>query len=145
MDEQARLEELIAKLRDRQYRITPQRIAVLKALLGNPNHPSVEHIYDQLKKDYPTMSLATVYKQVRQLKELGEVLELGFPDDDNRYDGMKPYPHVHLICQKCRKIMDIEYVRMDGIQDTVLQKTGYRWISNRIDIYGLCPDCQKGA
>ena len=59
-----------------------------------------QHI-EKVKKVFPTTSLATVYKTVALLKELNEVLELGFPEGSNRYDGNKPYPHPHLICTKC--------------------------------------------
>ena len=79
-------------------------MAVLKILAESEQHPSVEQIYDRMKPDLPMTSLTTVYKTVALLKEMGEVLELGFSDDSNRYDGSRPYPHPHLICIKCRKI-----------------------------------------
>ena len=62
-------------------------------LVKSQDHPNVEVIFEQLKKDFPTMSRATIYRNVMLLKSLGEVLEIGFPDGGNRYDGNKPYPH----------------------------------------------------
>jgi Fur family peroxide stress response transcriptional regulator len=67
-DPQARLEELVEKLREREYRITPQRLAILRILSASDGHPSAEHIFDQIKVEFPTTSLATVYKTIARLK-----------------------------------------------------------------------------
>ncbi len=113
-----RLEQIIAKLRERDFRITPQRIAILKIFLGSVEHPSVEQVYRQVKPDFPTTSLATVYKTVNLLKEVGEILEIGFADGGNRYDGNKPYPHPHLICTRCKTIVDpqIELIEQNRLR-----------------------------
>ena len=140
---QARLEELVEKLRERGYRVTPQRIAILKILALSDGHPSAERIYDQIKEEFPTTSLATVYKTIATLKEMGEVLELGFPNGSNRYDGNKPYPHTHLICVKCRDIIDPELEDLEILPTQVAQRAGYRLVSHRFDIYGICPRCQS--
>jgi Fur family peroxide stress response transcriptional regulator len=81
---------IIQKLRDNGHKITPQRLAIVHILAKSESHPSVEDIHVQIKNDFPTMSLATVYRNIVLLKSLGEVLELGFPDGSNRYDGNKP-------------------------------------------------------
>ncbi len=98
-----RLDQIITKLRARDCRITPQRVAILKIFLSSEEHPSVEQVYAQVKANFPTTSLATVYKTVHLLKEIGEILEIGFADGSNRYDGNKPYPHPHLICTPARQ------------------------------------------
>ena len=103
-DPQVRLEEMVKKLRERQCRMTPQRVALLRLLAASEGHPSAAHLYDRLRAQFPTTSLATVYKTLSLLDEMGEVLELGFSEDDNRYDGNKPYPHPHLICIRCRSM-----------------------------------------
>ena len=143
IDLQARLEELIEKLREGGHRITPQRLAILKILAVSDGHPSAEQIYERIKGDFPTTSLATVYKTIATLKEMDEVLELGFADDSNRYDGNKPYPHVHLICVKCRDISDPEVESLELLTQQVAQRAGYRLVSHRFDIYGICPRCQS--
>ena len=66
----------------------------------------MERIYEQVKENFATTSLATIYKTVLLLKQLNEVLELGFPDGSNRYDGNKPYPHPHMVCIRCKRIID---------------------------------------
>jgi Fur family peroxide stress response transcriptional regulator len=142
MDPQARFEELVNKLREREYRLTPQRIALLRLLAASEGHPSASHLYDQIKDQFPTTSLATVYKTLNVLKEMDEVLELGFSGDDNRYDGNKPYPHPHLICIRCQKILDPEVSLAQNLIQEVAQSSGYQIVGHRLDFYGLCPDCQ---
>ena len=145
MDAKTRFEELVDKLREHEYRLTPQRIALLRLLAASEGHPSASHLYDQIKDQFPTTSLATVYKTLNLLKEIDEVLELGFSDGDNRYDGNKPYPHPHLICINCHKILDPEVSLAQNLIQEVAQSSGYQIISHRLDFYGLCPDCQDGA
>lgn len=136
---------MLAKLKSRNFRITPQRYAVLRILAASEEHPSVAEIYEAVRAEFPTTSLATVYKTVGLLKEIGEVLELGFHDGNNRYDGNRPFPHPHVICTQCRKIMDPELVSLDSLSEEMSRMTGYRIISHRLDFFGMCPDCQKQA
>jgi Fur family peroxide stress response transcriptional regulator len=142
-DPQARLDEMITRLKERDHRLTPQRMAVLKILAASEGHPSVEQIYEVVKADFPMTSLATIYKTVTLLKEMGEVLELGFSDDSNRYDGNKPYPHPHLICTKCRNILDPEIATLGELRQEVARASGYRIMSHRLDFFGICPQCQE--
>ena len=137
--------EVIEKLKENQHRITPQRIAVLKILAESKGHPSVEKIYEQVRKQFPTTSLATVYKNVALIKELGEVLQLGFPDGSNRYDGNKPYPHPHLICTECRKIIDPSLSALTDVTQELVEETGFKITNHRLDFFGVCPDCQNKA
>lgn len=138
-----RLTRMLETLKQHNFRITPQRIAVLRILALSNGHPSVEQIYEEVKRDFPTTSLATVYKTVTLLKELNEVLELGFAEGSNRYDGNKPYPHPHLICTKCRKIIDPELESLKGVAKELTSETGFQITSHRLDFFGICPDCQK--
>ena len=143
IDPQARFDELVVRLKDRGYRLTPQRIAVLKVLAVSKGHPSVEQIYERVRADFPTTSLATIYKTVTLLKEMGQVLELGFSDGRNRYDGYKPYPHPHLVCVRCGKIVDVKVDALSELPQEVTRKTGYKIVSHRLDFFGLCPQCQE--
>jgi len=142
-DSPARLDELTAKLKARRCRLTPQRIAILKILTASSDHPSVEQVYEAVKADFPTTSLATVYKTVTMLKEMGEILELGFGNDGNRYDGKKPYPHPHLVCVKCNKIIDPEVVALGDLSRQIARMTGFHITGHRLDFYGICPQCQE--
>jgi Fur family peroxide stress response transcriptional regulator len=138
-----RLGHMLDKLKAQHFRITPQRIAVLRILAQSNGHPSVETIYEEVKRDFPTTSLATVYKTVTLLKELNEVLELGFPEGGNRYDGARPYPHPHLICTKCHRIIDPDLESLEGVTRELASETGFQITSHRLDFFGICPECQK--
>ena len=136
-----RFDVIIRKLRDSGHKITPQRLAIAKILSTSDGHPSVEDIHDQIKKDFPTMSLATVYRNIVLIKSLGEVLELGFPDGSNRYDGNKPYPHPHVVCIRCRKIVDPDLDSLDEMTKEVALETDFKILNHRLDFFGICNTC----
>jgi Fur family peroxide stress response transcriptional regulator len=142
-DADQRLEKMITGLRDMGHRVTPQRLAVLKVLAESKDHPSVGMIYEQIKKEFPTTSLATVYKTITVLKELDEVLELGFADVGSRYDGNRPFPHPHVICTKCGAIVDPKFTNMEKMAAEMAKKSGFKITNHRLDFFGLCPKCQK--
>jgi len=141
-DAKIRLNEMIAKLKEEGCRLTPQRLAVVKILAASQEHLSVEKIYGRVKADFPSTSLATIYKTVTLLRKVGEVMELGFVDDSNRYDGIRPYPHPHLICTKCKKIVDPDIPTLSDLPQELAEKTGYSIVNHRLDFFGICPQCQ---
>jgi Fur family peroxide stress response transcriptional regulator len=141
-DSGTRFEELMSRLRERECRLTPQRVALLRLLASSADHPSAAHLYDSLRAQFPTTSLATVYKTLALLDDMGEVLELGFSDDVVRYDAAKPYPHPHLICLRCHKIVDGEPSLAPTLARDVAPGSGFRVVGHRLDVYGLCPGCQ---
>ncbi|BDQ34762.1 Fur family transcriptional regulator [Pseudodesulfovibrio portus] len=143
MDSQKRLDYLLDVLRERGNRLTPQRVAILRALVRNDNHPSAEQIHGEILRDFPTTSLATVYKTIALLKEIGEILELGFGDDGSRFDGRKPYPHPHLICTQCGAILDSEVDNFNKLIDNLASRNGFSVQTHRFDIFGLCSACNK--
>lgn len=140
---QERLDRMLSRLKERGMRITPQRLEVLRILAQSEGHPSVEEIHRQVLNVFPTTSLATTYKTVALLKELNEVLELGFGDGSNRYDGHKPYPHPHVICTRCGKILDPDLSMLTDMAEEVARETGFRIQTHRLDFFGLCPQCQN--
>jgi Fur family peroxide stress response transcriptional regulator len=116
-------------------------MAIARILAGSEGHPSVEDIHVQIKNDFPTMSLATVYRNILLIKSLGEVLELGFPEGGNRYDGNKPYPHPHVVCMKCKKIVDPDLESLDEMKKEVSEETNFQILYHRLDFFGICSDC----
>jgi Fur family peroxide stress response transcriptional regulator len=137
-----RLDQMLSKLRDHDFRITPQRLAVLKVLAASEAHPSVERIYETVRAQFPTTSIATIYKTVALLKQENEVIEISFPDGSNRYDGNKPYPHPHLICTRCKKIIDPDLSSLEDLAKEVTKETGFQITTHRVDFFGLCRECQ---
>jgi Fur family peroxide stress response transcriptional regulator len=142
-DPQARFEQLLSKLKESGYRLTPQRVELIRLIAASEGHPSASQLYERIKTQFPTMSLATVYKTLDLLKELDEVLEIGLRDDSH-YDGNKPYPHPHLICTNCQTIMDGELdAAVKKIVQEVEKNFGFQIIKHQLDFYGICPDCQN--
>jgi Fur family peroxide stress response transcriptional regulator len=137
-----RLGQMLSKLKGHDFRITPQRLAVLNVLAASDGHPSVERIYDMVRVQFPTTSIATIYKTVALLKQENEVLEISFPDGSNRYDGNKPYPHPHLICTRCKKIIDPDLSSLEDLAKEVTRETGFQIATHRVDFFGLCRECQ---
>jgi Fur family peroxide stress response transcriptional regulator len=143
-DPQKRYDTIIQKIRANGHKLTPQRLAIVRILAKSEDHPSVENIFDQIKSDFPTMSLATVYRNIVLIKSLGEVLELGFPDGSNRYDGNRPTPHPHVICIKCKKIVDPDLDSLDEMKKEVASETHFKILNHRLDFFGICSACMAG-
>lgn len=140
---QVRFDELVLKLRERQWRMTPQRLALLRILASSADHPSAAQIYDRLRAQFPTTSLGTVYRTLSLLEAMGEVLVLGFGDDERRYDGRSARPHPHLICVHCHRIVDLEVEVAEPLLQAAARQSGFWAMAYRLDVYGLCPDCQS--
>jgi Fur family peroxide stress response transcriptional regulator len=103
---------IIKALRGKGYKATPQRITISRFALRDHHHhhhhhPTVQRIYSEVKKVYHTVSLATVYKTIQLLKEVGLIQELSLPQGQTRFDSdMKP--HINLVCLQCGEIEDLE-------------------------------------
>ena len=140
-DPDVRFNQLIAALKERDFRLTPQRVELVRLIAASQGHPSAAQLYASIRVQFPTMSQATVYKTLALLKEMNQVLEIHLRDDSH-YDGNRPQPHTHLICMKCNKIIDGE-VSLDQGSIIELEKgSGYTILRPQITLYGLCPDCK---
>lgn len=141
-DPKIRFNELISALKERDFRLTPQRVELVRLIASSEGHPSATQLFAKIKSRFPTMSQATVYKTLALLKEMGQVLEIDLRDDSH-YDGNRPQPHPHLICMKCNKIVDGE-LSLDQSSIRKMEKvSGYTILRPQISFYGLCPDCKK--
>lgn len=137
------MENLVQIFKDKNLKLTPQRYAIYKYLLSVKTHPSAEMIYNELKKNYPAMSLATVYKTLKTLNELDLVQELNVGEDNFRYDAnVKTHPHI--VCLSCGKVDDIEKANFDIVNEEASKFTDYDIKSYKIYFYGICPKCKKG-
>ncbi len=135
-----RTEEIIALLRESGGRVTPQRIAIVRAALAI-DHPSVDQVYQAVRHEFPMTSLATVYKTLSLLEEMGEALSVGFTDEVVHYDTRNPTPHAHAVCLRCGRIEDLPAAGLESAVEEVGQSLeGWRF-TPRIEIWGLCRDC----
>ena len=137
MDEQS----VTALLREKGFKVTPQRLAIYDVLYNTTEHPSAEVIFNQLQPHYPTMSLATVYKTIEILKEIGLVQVLNVGEDSFRYDANTDN-HPHVRCMVCKRVDDIFEVDTNEFVAKVAEKTAYQLTGQQFYFYGVCPDCQ---
>lgn len=134
------MKALAAAFKPKSLKLTPQRIAVYEMLQNTKSHPSAEMIYSAISDRYPTMSLATVYKTLKTLVEIGLIQELNVGEGNFRYDA-NALPHPHITCINCGRVDDIDNIDLSFINDTVKDYTNYRILSSKVYYYGVCPDC----
>ena len=139
----ARYDVISKKLKESGNKLTPQRLAIARILAEKEGHPSVEDIYNQLQRDFPGISQATVYRNIMLLKSLGEVLEIGFAGASTRYDGKKPYPHPHVICLRCNKIIDPDLETLRDMTKEIIDESGFEIVTYRLDFFGICTECRE--
>ena len=145
IDPELRYQTILAKIQEKGSRLTSHRIALLRLISVSEGHPSATQLYEKLRVQFPSISLSTIYKTLALLKDKGEVLEIDLPDD-NRYDGNKPFPHPHLICIRCNRIMDGEDVpALLTINQQIADKYGFQVQSQQLIFYGVCSECQSSS
>jgi len=132
---------ITAMLRDKGFKVTPQRLAIYNVLAGTKAHPSAEMIFNQLQPYYPTMSLATVYKTIEILKEIGLVQVLNVGEDSFRYDANTDN-HPHIRCMTCGRVDDLEDIDATDFINKIADKTAYRLTGQQFYFFGICPECQ---
>jgi Fur family transcriptional regulator, peroxide stress response regulator len=129
-------------LREAGLRLTPQRLAVCRLLAESHEHPTAQMIYDQVLREYPTLSLATVYNTLETLVSLGVVNDLGTAGDGKvHYDG-DTGPHINLACVTCHRVIDLPSQYVSDLQKEVAENSGYILTGARVLYYGYCPECQ---
>lgn len=141
-DPDIRFNQLIAALKEHDFRLTPQRVELVRLIAASEGHPSASELHAKIRRKFPTMSHATVYKTLTLLKEINQVLEIDLRNDSH-YDGNRPEPHPHLICTRCNKIIDGDLSLDQESLRRLEQASGYKIIRPQISLYGLCPECQE--
>lgn len=140
------IEKLLFQLKEKGFRITPQRVAIMKTLIGSGEHLSAEEIYTHLQNDFPMIGLATIYKTLALLMEIGEITEINIDHQRVRFDGSGEPSHPHFVCSQCKEIVDLDYE--DDCLENLTRKTekkGYKVIKTRLELYGICPNCNAGT
>jgi Fur family ferric uptake transcriptional regulator len=129
-------------LHDLGYRLTPQRIMILKAVEQADSHISVDDIYTQVHRQYAYMNISTVYRTLELLEKLGLVLKTDFGEGRVRYHPADKGHHHHLVCQKCGAIIDIDESTLARLQDVLLARYNFNASLKHVAIFGLCGDCR---
>ena len=133
-------EGLVRQLREKGFKITPQRLAILDALIENGHlHPGANLIYEEARKKTKSVSLSTIYATLGELSRLGLIKFLEFDRVENRYDANLE-EHVNLVCRQCGKIEDYRIPPSIEPKD-IAKKTGFQVMDARMEYYGYCRDC----
>ncbi len=135
------MERIVRKYRGMGFKLTPQRLAILKFLEGNTSHPTAEDIFVEIKKRYPTVSFATVYNTVQALKERGEIMEVTIDPERKHFDP-NPAPHHHIMCTGCGRIGDVFVDYSEALKLPEEVTSEFATTGNHIDFYGLCKKCR---
>ena len=128
-------------LRSNGYKVTPQRLAVYDAIDHNMTHSNAESIYQQLQPQYPSMSLATVYKTMEIFAKIGVVKILQCGEDAHRYD-YNTSQHAHIRCVKCNRVLDVDIDEGQLAQQAEAQ-TGFSVSGVSLSFLGVCKVCQE--
>ena len=124
--------------------VTRQRLAIFQALAASREHPSAEDIHRAVRRRLPHLSLATVYKNLEALREIGAVSDVNALHEHGRYEAALPgtgagTPHHHLVCVACRKVVDLHD---SGLADLRVADTqGFEVRALKVQVEGVCPEC----
>lgn len=118
-----------------------QRDALIEILQSTDTHPTAEWVYDQMREKFPNVSLATVYRNLKHMIEIGIAREI-YTDNSSRFDANMT-DHYHFVCTKCGKLIDIfpekEHPEMKKLRDG-----GFTVDRYDLSVYGLCAQCKEG-
>jgi Fur family peroxide stress response transcriptional regulator len=141
-----RLDDFADRCREGGLAVTPQRLAIIRALLASEDHPRADSIYAEVRREHPHISLATVHRTLETLCEIGEARKVTMLHDSARYDG-NVTPHHHVVCVKCRRIRDIEIPELDRMLDGRSELGEFRLLGSSLEIHAVCDRCntKRGA
>lgn len=120
-----------------------QRQAIIDFLKTRKDHPTAEIIYNNIREQYPNISMGTVYRNLKLLSENGTILKINLEGDSTHFDGFT-HPHFHFFCKECKSLLDIE-IDPDSIYsiNKIAQEHFDGIIESQISVfYGTCKSCQ---
>ena len=135
--------DLISKLSEQGYRLTPQRMLVLSAIANSDNHISAEEIYAQVIAKYSHVNISTIYRNLELLKRLGLVTETDLGGGRVRYHPADKGHHHHLVCQECGKIIDLDESVLTSLKSRLLREYKFNADLRHLAIFGRCANCNE--
>lgn len=137
----ARLAAYLERCRSAGLSVTPQRLAVLEALVASLDHPDAEALWLSLRPAHPRLSRATVHRTLEALVSAGEARKVTPLHAVARYDG-NVAPHHHLVCLRCHRVQDVHDPRFDGLARPGERRGDFQIESAAVELRGLCKDCR---
>jgi Fur family ferric uptake transcriptional regulator len=135
--------DIVRKLAEQGYRLTPQRIMVISAIEDSDGHISAEEIYAQVIAKYPNVNISTVYRTLELLKRLGLVTETDLGEGRVRYHPAGKGHHHHLVCQECGAIIDLDESILSDLKSALLREYQFSADLRHLAIFGRCVNCSK--
>jgi Fur family peroxide stress response transcriptional regulator len=139
-----KLKDALDTLKNSGVRITPQRHAILEYLVSSESHPTADEIYRSLESNFPNISVATVYNNLRVFRNARLVKELTYGDASSRFDFVT-HDHYHIICDECGTIVDFHHPGLEEVEHLASHVTGFEVKSHRLEVYGTCPTCAANS
>jgi Fur family peroxide stress response transcriptional regulator len=137
-----RLKEFAARCRRGGLAVTPQRLAIIEALLESAEHPRADEIYASVRRRHPHISLATVHRTLETLCEIGEARKVTALHDSARYDGNLT-PHHHVVCIRCRRVRDVEIPELERLLAARAQLGEFKLLGSSLELHAVCARCRK--
>ena len=119
-----------------------QREALLSLLKSTTSHPCADWLYTELRKEFPNISLGTVYRNLSQLTESGAILKIQTASNREHFDG-RTHEHCHFVCGECERIYDVELNIAEKLNGVVEEMLGARVDSHSLVFYGVCSECKN--
>ncbi len=133
---------ILSRLSEQGYRLTPQRMMVLSAIENSEHHISAEEIYAQVVDKYPHVNISTVYRTLELLNRLGLVTETDLGGGRVRYHPADKGHHHHLVCQECGKVIDLDESVLSSLKDVLFREYKFSADLRHLAIFGHCADCR---
>ena len=140
-DKLARFHEFI---KQRSLKSTRQRDDIASWFFTVKGHLSADAIYSEVKHMNPGIGFSTVYRTMKLLCESGLVSERHFRDGEALYENVSEH-HDHCICTSCGKIVEFENDKIEELQEAVAKRFGFRLVTHKMELYGICAECRKAA
>lgn len=123
------------------FRNSKQRTRIMELLRSTDTHPTADWIYEQLKKEFPSLSLGTVYRNLSFLVDQGDVKKIHFGSTYDRFEA-NVKPHYHLICESCGKILDLEMPIYNDLNEQAKKLTTFTIHHHKLEFFGICQECR---
>ena len=125
---------------EKKTRYSHQREKIYQCLKERHDHPSAETLYHDLRESVPGLSLATVYRNLKLLQEMGKIRRVTSVQGIERYEVCCE-DHAHLLCTCCGRVQDAGAADMEGLRAAIRLEEGFRPQNISFIITGLCPAC----
>lgn len=136
------VETILQKIVDRGGRRTMSRQAVIRVIVDSHGHVSADDIATEVKKDFPSVDVSTIYRTLETLRDIDIVDRVYFADGSTVYH-LKDHQHHHLCCESCGAVQELPITLLEGVENSLLEEFGFRVTQRPLGFFGQCAECAK--